>query len=330
MPKRVLSGYRPSGRLHLGHLHGNLKEMVKLQEDYECFFFVADWHALTTEYADPKLLQQNTEEMVVDWLAAGLDPQKAVIYRQSDLPEVAELALYFGFVTPLSWLERNPTYKEQLRELKGRELATYGFIGYPVLQTADILIVRAELVPVGEDQLPHLELSREIARRFNYFHGDFFPEPQAILSKAQRVPGLDGRKMSKSYDNAINLSDSPSVIKKKIGMMITDPHRQRKKDPGRPEVCSAYALHRLYSTEDLDEIEQACRGALRGCVECKAILAERIVESLKPFQQRRKEILSEKGYIKTLLKEGVKKVSPIAQVTLGEARKRLNLNFNRG
>lgn len=330
MSKRVLSGYRPSGRLHLGHLHGNLKEMVKLQEDYECFFFVADWHALTTEYADPKALRQNTEEMIVDWLAAGLDPQKAVIYRQSDLPEVAELALYFGFVTPLSWLERNPTYKEQLREVKGRELATYGFIGYPVLQTADILIVRAELVPVGEDQLPHLELSREIARRFNYFYGDFFPEPQAILSKAQRLPGLDGRKMSKSYGNAINLSDSPEVIKRKVGMMITDPQRKRKTDPGRPEVCSVFTLHRLYSVEDLGEIAQACRGALRGCVECKIILAERIIESLEPFQLRRKEILGEKGYVKALLMEGAKRVSPIAQETLNEVRKRLNLHLNGG
>jgi tryptophanyl-tRNA synthetase len=307
-----------------------LKEMVKLQEDYECFFFVADWHALTTEYADPKALRQNTEEMIVDWLAAGLDPQKAVIYRQSDLPEVAELALYFGFVTPLSWLERNPTYKEQLREVKGRELATYGFIGYPVLQTADILIVRAELVPVGEDQLPHLELSREIARRFNYFYGDFFPEPQAILSKAQRLPGLDGRKMSKSYGNAINLSDSPEVIKRKVGMMITDPQRKRKTDPGRPEVCSVFTLHRLYSVEDLGEIAQACRGALRGCVECKIILAERIIESLEPFQLRRKEILGEKGYVKALLMEGAKRVSPIAQETLNEVRKRLNLHLNGG
>lgn len=323
--KRVLSGYRPTGRLHLGHWHGNLTEMVNLQKDYQCFFFVADWHALTTDYQNPGDIGLFTREMILDWLAAGLDPSSSTIYRQSDVPQVAELSLYFGFVTPLSWLERNPTYKEQLRELKGRELATYGFVGYPVLQAADILIVKAEYVPIGEDQLPHLELTREIARRFNYFYGDFFPEPQPILSRARKVPGLDGRKMSKSYDNAIFLSDSPEVIRSKVGQMVTDPARIKRTDPGHPEVCSVFTLHRLYSEKELSQIEEECRQALRGCVDCKKELAEKIIASLADFQARRKNLEKEPQIVETILSEGARKVREIAESTILAVRQRLHL-----
>ncbi len=323
--KRVLSGYRPTGRLHLGHWHGNLTEMVNLQKDYECFFFVADWHALTTDYQSPGDISFFTQEMILDWLAAGLDPTRSTLYRQSDIFQVAELALYFGFVTPLSWLERNPTYKEQLRELKGRELATYGFVGYPVLQAADILIVKAEGVPIGEDQLPHLELTREIARRFNYFYGDFFPEPQAILSKAKRVPGTDGRKMSKSYDNAIFLTDQPNEIRSKVGLMVTDPARIRRTDPGHPEVCSVFSLHRLYSESGLSIIEEECQKASRGCVECKKELAERIVSSLAEFQEKRKQLEKKPEIVQAILSEGAKKVQEIADNIISTVRQRLHL-----
>ncbi len=325
MEKIVLSGYRPTGKLHLGHLFGNLKEMVKLQDEHKCYFFVADWHALTTDYADPSGLPENTREMVLDWLTAGLDPEKCVIYRQSDIPEIAELTLYFGMIVPLPWLERCPTYKEQLRELKGRELATYGFLGYPVLMTADILIVRSHLVPVGEDQLPHLELAREIARRFNSLYGEYFPEPQAILSKAQRVPGIDGRKMSKSYGNAIYLTDEPEVVREKVATMVTDPARVRKTDPGHPEVCSVFALHRIYSQDILSEIEEACRKAQRGCVECKKMLAERVVEGLVEFQDKRRGFEQEKDFVQNVLEEGRKRVKPIAEKTIEEVRRKLRL-----
>lgn len=323
--KRVLSGYRPTGRLHLGHWHGNLTEMVNLQKDYECFFFVADWHALTTDYQSPGDISFFTREMVLDWLAAGLDPSRSTLYRQSDIFQVAELALYFGFVTPLSWLERNPTYKEQLRELKGRELATYGFVGYPVLQAADILIVKAEGVPIGEDQLPHLELTREIARRFNFFYGNFFPEPQAILSKAKRVPGTDGRKMSKSYNNAIFLTDQPDEIRNKVSLMVTDPARIRRTDPGHPEVCSVFSLHRLYSESELSKIKEECQRALWGCVECKRELAERIVSSLANFQEKRKQLEKNPEIVEAILSEGAKKVREIADNIISEVRQRLHL-----
>lgn len=323
--KRVLSGYRPTGRLHLGHWHGNLTEMVNLQKDYECFFFVADWHALTTDYQSPGDINFFTREMILDWLAAGLDPSRSTLYRQSDIPQVAELALYFGFVTPLSWLERNPTYKEQLRELKGRELATYGFVGYPVLQAADILIVKAEGVPIGEDQLPHLELTREIARRFNYFYGDFFPEPRAILSKAKRVPGTDGRKMSKSYDNAIFLTDQPDEIRSKVGLMVTDPARVKRTDAGHPEVCSVFSLHRLYSESELSKIKEECQKALRGCVDCKKELAERIISSLVKFQEKRKQLEKKPEIVEAILSEGAKKVREVADDIISVVRRRLHL-----
>lgn len=324
--KRVLTGFRPTGRLHLGHLHGNIENMLKLQQEYECFFFIADWHGLTTDYEDPSRIAEYSKEMVIDWLAAGIDPAKVAIYRQSDLPEVAELALYFGAITPLGWLERNPTYKEQLRELNERELQTYGFLGYPVLQAADILIVQGEIVPVGEDQLPHLELTREIVRRFNYLYGEFFKEPQALLSKTPRVPGIDGRKMSKSYGNAVFISDSPEVIREKISGMFTDPKRQYRKDPGHPDECPVYALHQFYSTKErYKEIKKLCLSAEIGCVECKKELAEKIVAFLVPIQARRAEIIKNKNIVHDTLQKGLSKAQPIATEVIAKVHELMGL-----
>ncbi len=322
---RILSGYRPTGRLHLGHLWGNLRQMVELQEEGECYFFVADWHALTTEYQDPSRLSEYVEEMVLDWLAVGLDPERAVIYRQSDLPQVAELQLYLSMITPLGWLERVPTYKEQQEQLKNRDIATHGFLGYPVLQAADILIVRGERVPVGEDQLPHLELTREIVRRFNFLYGKTFEEPQAVLSPTPRIPGTDGRKMSKSYGNYVGLDDEPGVVKEKVLSMVTDPARRTRKDPGDPEKCSAFQLHKIYTPDRLDEIGGNCRTAGWGCVECKGILAERVIEDLLPFQERRRELEKKPGLVSEVLREGRRKVAPLADEVLSEVRRRMGI-----
>jgi tryptophanyl-tRNA synthetase len=263
--------------------------------------------------------------MVLDWLAAGLDPEKAVIYRQSDLPEVAEFQLYLSMITPLGWLERVPSFKEQLEQLKGREISTHGFLGYPVLQAADIVIVRGERVPVGEDQLPHLELTREIVRRFNHLYGDTFEEPEAVLSKMPRIPGTDGRKMSKSYNNYIALDDPPEEIRKKIMSMMTDPARRTRKDPGDPDRCSVYELHKVYTADRLEEIGEKCRSAGWGCVECKEILADRVVESLRPFQEKRKELQASPGQAWEVLEEGLKKVKPIAGEVLAEVRRRMGV-----
>ncbi|MGQ9537153.1 MAG: tryptophan--tRNA ligase [Actinomycetota bacterium] len=323
---RILTGYRPTGKLHLGHLHGNLMRMIELQEEADCFFFIADWHALTTDYQDPSRLRTFTEEMVLDWLAAGIDPDKAAIYRQSDLPEVAEFQLYLSMITPLGWLERVPSFKEQQEQLRGREIATHGFLGYPVLQAADILIVRAEGVPVGEDQLPHLELTREIVRRFNYLYGETFAEPQSLLSTAPRIPGTDGRKMSKSYGNQISLSDPPEEIRRKVLSMITDPARRTRRDPGDPEKCSVYELHKLYTVDRLGEISSNCRTAGWGCVECKEVLAERIAGSLGDFRERRKELKSKPGVVWKVLEEGLRKVRPIAGEVLAEVRRRMGMD----
>lgn len=326
MATRILTGYRPTGKLHLGHLHGNLMRMIELQEEAECFFFIADWHALTTDYQDPSRLRTFTEEMVLDWLAAGIDPDKAAIYRQSDLPEVAEFQLYLSMITPLGWLERVPSFKEQQEQLRGREIATHGFLGYPVLQAADILIVRAEGVPVGEDQLPHLELTREIVRRFNYLYGETFAEPQSLLSAAPRIPGTDGRKMSKSYGNQISLSEPPEEIRRKVLSMITDPARRTRRDPGDPEKCSVYELHKLYTADRLEEISSNCRTAGWGCVECKEVLAERIAGSLGDFRERRKELESKPGVAWKVLEEGLRKVRPIAGEVLAEVRRRMGMD----
>ncbi len=285
---RIVSGMRPTGRLHLGHLIGTLHNWRRLQERADCFFFVADWHALTTDYDRSEGVAANVLEMVIDWLAAGIDPARATIFVQSAVPEHAELHLLLSMITPVGWLERVPTYKEMQQQLEDRDLSTYGFLGYPVLQAADILMYRATGVPVGADQVPHVELTREIARRFNHLFGDTFVEPQALLTEMPRVPGLDGRKMSKSYGNAVYLADSAAEVKAKLSRMMTDPRRARRHDPGDPDDCPAYNLHRVYCTpEELAYTAHGCRTAGIGCLECKQITIKHVQAELEPIRARR-------------------------------------------
>jgi len=323
--QRILSGMRPSGRLHLGHLHGVLENWKRLQETYECYFFVADWHALTTNYEHPQDIPANIEEMVLDWLAVGIDPDKVTLFVQSDIKEHAELQLLLSMITPVSWLERNPSYKEQQQQLKDRDLATFGFLGYPVLMAADIIMYKANKVPVGVDQLPHLELSREIARRFNYLYGDVFPIPEAMLTEVPKLPGLDGRKMSKSYDNSIFLSDSPEVVRKKVSNMITDIERPRMKDPGDPENrCIAFNLHQLYLLpERLDVIVSECKAAKRGCAACKRELADAIISEMAPIWQKRKALAADHERVKAILADGAKRAREVAQSTMAQVRSAL-------
>ncbi|HET7213739.1 MAG TPA: tryptophan--tRNA ligase [Terriglobia bacterium] len=318
---RVLSGMRPTGKLHLGNLVGALQNWIRLQDQYESFHFVADWHMLTTEYADTAELQSNILEMVTDWLAVGLDPEKATFFVQSRLPEHAELYLIFGMVTPLGWLERVPTYKEQLDNLQGRDLHTYGFLGYPVLQAADILMYKAAYVPVGEDQVPHVELTREIARRFNQFYGEVFPEPQSLLTPSPRLRGTDGRKMSKSYGNAIFLSDPPDVVDKKVRGMMTDPARKRRYDKGNPDVCPVFDHHKLFSPpEVIERVNRECRTAELGCVDCKKMMAHYLNEYLAPIQERRKVYERDPQKVWDVLAAGTEKARCVAQKTMGEVR----------
>ena len=321
MKQRVVSGMRPSGRLHIGHYHGVLENWVKMQDSYDCFFFVADWHSLTTEYADTSGIAQSIRDMVLDWVAFGLDPEKCVIFRQSLVPHHSELNLILSMITPVSWLERNPTYKEMLDNIEQRDLTTFGFLGYPVLMAADIILYKATRVPVGQDQLPHLEITREIARRFNHLYGAVFPEPEALLTETPKLPGLDGRKMSKSYNNSIYLSDDAETTAKMVMSMVTDTNRVRRADPGDPGVCVAFNLHRLYvPQEKLDEIVPACRGAQIGCVDCKKILAGCINERLAPFRARREELASHPGFVDELLREGSRKASLVSDAVMTEVR----------
>ena len=317
---RVLTGYRPTGPLHVGHWFGNIQNMLRLQDDHDAFFFIADWHMLTTDYDRTDLLPERVRELVLDWLAAGIDPQKATVYRQSDVPEVAEMALLIGMITPLGWLERVPTYKERLRDLAERDIANYGLLGYPVLQTVDITIVRGELVPVGEDQVAHLEISREIVRRFNRLYGDVLVEPQPLLSEAPLIAGSDGRKMSKSLDNYVGIRDHPDDIRAKVRMFITDPEKIRRGDPGRPEICPIFALHRLFSPDILEWTEANCRTGELGCVDCKGNLSDRIVEYYRPFRERRAELESEEGLVEQVLAEGAAKVRPLVEDTMKAVR----------
>ncbi len=323
---RVVSGYRPSGRLHLGHYHGNLKVMTDLQKKRDCFFFVADWHALTTEYRDTSMLWTYTKEMVLDWLAAGLDPQECTIYRQSDIKHIPELMLYFSMITSLGELERCPTYKQQLRELDERLVNTYGFLGYPVLMAADILIIKGSEVPVGEDQVPHLELTRGIARKFNALYGSVFPEPSPILSQVPRILGTDGRKMSKSYGNYIDLLDSEDDIRAKVRKMITDPARVRRSDRGHPDVCSVFDLYRAYSSRVFpEERAKECLEAKVGCIDCKDEIARVIYEDLSDFREKRKTVYNDESIVAEILNEGAKKVMPIAGETLEEVRSSIRI-----
>jgi tryptophanyl-tRNA synthetase len=324
--KRVLSGMQPSGLLHLGNLMGALDNWRKLQDEYECYYFIADWHALTTQYADTSKMRTYVHEMVIDWLSAGLDPEKCVLFQQSQLPEHAVLHVLFSMITPLPWLERVPTYKEKMEQIDDRDLYTYGFLGYPVLQAADILIYKADYVPVGVDQLPHLELTREIGRRFNAFYGDVLPEPQPLLTQYPKLLGTDGRKMSKSYNNCLYLSDTPEEITKKVMAMITDPARVRRQDPGNPDICPLFTLDRIFApTEWCDHVNVECRRAGIGCVDDKRELLKHLLAYLKPIQERRQELSASPKRVAEIIAEGSRKARTIAKETLAQVQDAMKL-----
>lgn len=323
---RIVSGMRPTGKLHLGHFHGVLANWQELQHNYNCFFFVADWHSLTTEYATTEGIRESIREMVLDWLAFGINPDTSVIFRQSQVPQHAELNLLLGMITPVSWLERNPTYKEMQENLQTKDLSTFGFLGYPVLMAADIILYKAGKVPVGHDQLPHLEITREIARRFNHLYTPVFPEPEALLTETPKVLGLDGRKMSKSYGNAIFLSEGADETRKKVMSMVTDTQRVRRSDPGEPDRCVAFSLNRIYLTEEQKaEIYPACRGAQIGCVECKKLQAEALVQALAPFRAKREELAARPGVVEEILAAGARKAAVEAERTLQEVNTAMGL-----
>jgi len=364
--KRVLSGMRSTGKLHLGNYVGALENWVRMQEQYDCFFCVADWHALTTDYADTSRLKENSIDVLLDWLAAGLDPAKCVMFIQSHVPAHAELHLLLSMITPLGWLERVPTYKEQKDNIKGKDLDTYGFLGYPVLQSADILIYKADFVPVGEDQVAHVELTREIARRFNAFYAyaqpvvtettgltpqqrellissgteitpdtDYifprtvFPEPQSLLTPAPRLPGTDGRKMSKSYDNAVMLTDPEPVVRQKLKTMVTDPARVRRTDPGNPDVCPVGDLHKIFSgQETIAKVNEGCRSAGIGCIECKSWVADALVKILNPMQERRRKYEDNPRLAWDILEAGSARAREVAGATMDEVRKAMGLDYS--
>ena len=336
---------RPTGSLHLGHYHGVLKNWVRLQAEYPCLFFVADWHALTTDYEKPAAVQENGWDMVVDWLAAGIDPNQAILFVQSQVPEHAELHLLFSMITPLGWLERVPTYKEQRENLKDKDLGTYGFLGYPLLQSADILIYQADYVPVGEDQVPHVELTREVARRFNGFYPRsnepvppdadestrrrvyVFPEPQPLLTPAAKLPGTDGRKMSKSYGNTILLTDPEPVVRQKLKTMVTDPARVRRHDPGNPEVCPVGDLHKIFSDQQtVARVWQGCTTAGIGCIECKSWAADALLRVLQPIQERRKKYEDNPRLAWDILEQGSRKAREHAELTLRQVRQAMHMS----
>ncbi|PYS96735.1 MAG: tryptophan--tRNA ligase [Acidobacteria bacterium] len=324
---RVLSGFRPTGPMHIGHLVGALENWVRLQESHECYFAICDWHALTSDYEDTGRLKAYVLEMATDWLAAGLDPEKCTLFVQSRVPEHAELHLLLSMIVPLPWLERVPTYKEQQQQVANRDLGNYGFLGYPVLQAADILVYRAELVPVGEDQLAHLELCREIARRFNALYGQVFPEPQALTTRTPRLPGTDGRKMSKSYGNAINLADDPERIRQKILTMVTDPARKRRTDPGNPDVCPVFDLHRAFSDKrTIEHVDVECRRAGIGCIDCKKELLGHLEPFLAPFQERRAAWLRQPGRVAEILAAGARKARVEAGATMSRVRAAMKID----
>jgi tryptophanyl-tRNA synthetase len=326
--KRVLSGMRSTGKLHLGNYVGALDNWVRMQDEYQCFFEVADWHALTTDYADTSRVKENSLEVALDWLAAGLDPEKSVIFIQSHVPAHAELHLLFSMITPLGWLERVPTYKEQRENIKDKDLGTYGFLGYPVLQSADILIYKADVVPVGEDQVAHVELTREIARRFNGFYGEVFPEPKSLLTPAPKLPGTDGRKMSKSYGNTILLTDSEPVLRQKLKTMVTDPARVRRSDPGNPDVCPVGDLHKIFSDRaTMDKVNAGCRSAGIGCIECKSWAADALVQLLNPMQERRKKFEENPRLAWDILEAGTERARKAAAATMDDVREAMGMSL---
>jgi len=325
---RILSGMRPTGKLHLGNYMGALANWVKLQDSYECYFFIADWHAFTTDYADTSQVEQNTIEVMLDYLGAGLDPDRSVLFLQSKVPQHAELFLAFAMITPLGWLERVPTYKEQQENLTGKDLSTYGFLGYPLLQAADILLYQPQFVPVGQDQVAHVELTREVARRFNQFYklgdNEVLPEPKVLLTPSPKLPGTDGRKMSKSYGNTILLADPEPEVRKKLKTMVTDPARIRRTDPGDPDKCPVGDLHKVFSTpETLARVYEGCRSAGIGCIECKGWAADALVQILAPIQERRASFTVPR--VKEILKEGSRRAAIRAEQTMHEARAAMQL-----
>ena len=326
----VLSGLRPTGRVHLGNYFGAVRNWVDLQNSarYRCFFFVADLHALTTDYADTSALAGFTRDAVLDWLAVGMDPQRATVFLQSRVPQHAELALYFSMITPLGWLERVPTYKDQIEALRSRDLATHGFLGYPVLMTADIALYRANFVPVGEDQASHLEICREIVRRFNGFYGEVFPEPKALFTPTPKVNGVDGRKMSKSYNNTIGVTEAPESVREKVMAMVTDPARVRRQDPGTPENCNLFPFHVLFSPpEEVAIVDRECRTAARGCVDCKKHLISNMNPALEPFRQKRAEILATPGdVVRDVLHAGDQAARAVAEETMERVRQAVRLS----
>jgi len=326
--KRVLSGMRSTGRLHLGNYVGALQNWVRMQDEYECFFMVADWHALTTDYADTSKIKENSIEVVLDWLAAGIDPEKSVVFIQSHVPAHAELHLLFSMITPLGWLERVPTYKEQRDNIKDKDLGTYGFLGYPVLQAADILVYKANAVPVGEDQVAHVELTREIARRFNSFYGEVLPEPQALLTPAAKLPGTDGRKMSKSYGNTVMLTDPEPVVRQKLKTMVTDPARVRRSDPGNPDVCPVGDLHKIFSSaETMAKVNEGCRSAGIGCIECKGWAADALVQLLNPMQERRRKFEENPRLAWDILESGTEQARKTAGETMDDVRAAMGMSL---
>ncbi|RMG54127.1 MAG: tryptophan--tRNA ligase [Acidobacteria bacterium] len=326
--ERVVSGMRPTGKLHLGHLEAVLKNWVELQHNYECFFFVADWHALTSDYADTSEIRSNTLAMVCDWLGAGLDPQRCTLFVQSLVPQHAELHLLLSAVTPLGWLERVPTYKEARQQIKDKDLNNYAFLGYPVLQAADILIYKGDYVPVGEDQVPHIELTREIARRFNKFYGPIFPEPQALLAPDPRVVGTDGRRMSKSYRNDIKITDPPEVIWEKMRTMVTDPARVRRHDPGDPDVCPVFSLHKIYSSQEtIDLVNVECRRAGIGCIDCKRMLYEHAMKRIAPIAEKSRSYEQNIDEVKRILQEGSQRARQEAERTMEQVRAAVRLGL---
>jgi tryptophanyl-tRNA synthetase len=320
----LVSGMRPTGKLHIGHIFGALKNWKEYQDKYNSYFIIVDWHALTTNYQKTQELQEHIKEVMIDYLAFGIDPNKAVIYLQSMVKDVAVLHLILSMIVPLSWLERVPSFKDQIKEL-GKDIATYGFFGYPVLMSADILAFNASVVPVGEDQLPHLELTREIARRFNYLYGPTFIEPKELLTNTPYIPGFDGRKMSKSYNNAIYIDDDEKNIKEKIMKYITDPNKIYKNSPGRPEICSVFSLHKAFENPELKEIEENCKKGTLGCVDCKLKLCNIINNYIAPIREKRKQIEKNKDEIMDILKEGSKKAQEVVSNTLNQVYYKVNL-----
>lgn len=330
MKNRVFSGMRPTGKLHLGHVIGALNNWVRMQNEYECIYGIVDWHALTTEYENVGDISDNVVEIGLDWLAAGLDPERSTLMIQSLVPEHAELHLLFSMFVPIPWLERVPTYKEQQQQLQGKDLSTYGFLGYPLLQSADIMIYKADFVPVGEDQLSHIELTREVARRFNHLYGEVFPEPQAKLTPVPKLPGTDGRKMSKSYNNSIMLADSPEEVRKKVMQMMTDPARMRRSDPGNPDICPVFTYHKIFSDPTLiPEVDVGCRTAGIGCTDCKRWLAESLLRFMEPIYESRQKWQANRRSVYEVLWTGSERARATARQTMAEVREKMGIAYGR-